>query len=233
PGTAAPGSDYVPVTNTFQFVPRQVTGSFTVPIVDDGVVEPVETVRLLLTNAVGAAPGVWPQAQLSILDGSGNGPFSLYPPILLENGPGVGVLVVRGGATNLPLTLYYNARDGTAVAGLGYQPLSGVFQLAPGERSGYIQGTPINDSIQEGPQDFVLEIRETPDGPLAGSVSITIVDNEFGLGFDVTEVSAFEFLPEVAVHVQCLWDPAAPVQVDYTTRDIGQAKAGLDYLPRS
>jgi uncharacterized delta-60 repeat protein len=227
--------DYRGVTNTLQFSPLQVTRTFSVPLVNDGLPEEGEKVRLGITNVSGAALGGLPAADLLLFDGTGYGSLSLYPPILLEDGPGAGALVVRNGPTNFPVVVYYSTRDGTALAGSDYVPLNGVFQLAPGQTSDYIQVRPLNDSIREGPEDFFLELRETPNGPLLATTRIVITDNELGIGFAVEEpfIARDEDVGSVVVMVSCTWDPEQPVEVDYATRDIGGAVAGLDYVPQS
>ncbi|HXJ55645.1 MAG TPA: Calx-beta domain-containing protein [Verrucomicrobiae bacterium] len=232
PGTATPGSDYLSFSNVLHFGALQVTQSFSITILKDILAEPVETVSLVLTNVVGAAPGAARKADL-LIDGIAGESIAVYPPNLYEDRSEAGFLVVRMGPTNFPLTLYYNTRDGTAVAGLDYQPVAGVFQLAAGVTSGYINLQPLNDSEQEGTEHFFLDLRESAQGPVFLSTPVPIFDNELGMGFVVARPDLVEAQGAVTVYVQCLWDPMTPVQVDYATRELGAARAGADFQARS
>src|SRR4030095_1192054 len=129
------------------FSSLQVTQSFAVALVNDHVAEPLESVRLLVTNITGANPGVWSEAELAIAS-TGAGAISIFPPTLSEQGVAEGCLVARA-ITNLPLTLYYTTQDNTAIAGLDYQPAAGVFELAAGVPSSYIYLQPLNDFLPE------------------------------------------------------------------------------------
>ena len=63
-----PPCDYIPVSGTLAFPPLAGSGVFTVPIVDDGVDEPEETVELALARPVNATPGRPFSATLVIAD---------------------------------------------------------------------------------------------------------------------------------------------------------------------
>jgi autotransporter-associated beta strand protein len=68
-GTATAGTDYTPITGTLIFVPGQTSGRFAVPILDDKVDEPNETVNLELSSPTdGATLGTPDKAVLFIND---------------------------------------------------------------------------------------------------------------------------------------------------------------------
>jgi len=67
-GTALAGTDYVAATGTLTFTAGSTTAAFTVPILDDALDEPDETVILTLSNPVNAALGAPNPATLTILD---------------------------------------------------------------------------------------------------------------------------------------------------------------------
>ncbi len=53
PGTATPGSDYTPVSGTLTFAPGETTHSFSIPLIDDAVGEPAETIQVTLSSITG------------------------------------------------------------------------------------------------------------------------------------------------------------------------------------
>ncbi|HBB88300.1 MAG TPA: hypothetical protein DC047_11850 [Blastocatellia bacterium] len=68
-GSAVAGSEYTPASGTLSFAAGDNFKSFVVPISDDGVVEPVKSLNLALSNALGSATlGTQTSATLSIAD---------------------------------------------------------------------------------------------------------------------------------------------------------------------
>jgi hypothetical protein len=82
-GTAAAGSDYTPVTVTLTFTPGITSRGVSIAILDNAVLEPVETVRLGLSGLVNASPGTPASATLTILDNDAV-QFRLYLPLVLK-----------------------------------------------------------------------------------------------------------------------------------------------------
>ncbi len=57
PNAATPNVDFVPVSETVEFLPGQISATLDVTIIDDTIVEPDETFLLRITDAVGADLG--------------------------------------------------------------------------------------------------------------------------------------------------------------------------------
>jgi uncharacterized repeat protein (TIGR01451 family) len=67
-GTATAGSDYTAQTATLTIPAGQTSASFTIPIINDALSEPAETILLSLSGPSGAALGSPASATLSIID---------------------------------------------------------------------------------------------------------------------------------------------------------------------
>jgi len=67
-GAAFARCDYATTLDTLLFAPGETSKTFTIPLVDDGHVEPEEFVNLRLTSALGATVGAQSSAVLSITD---------------------------------------------------------------------------------------------------------------------------------------------------------------------
>jgi hypothetical protein len=80
-GTAIAGSDYTAVSGTLTFTPGVTSQTFNVPIINDTLKEPNETVNLTLSNAVNATLGLPNPATLTIVDND----HVLYLPVVLKN----------------------------------------------------------------------------------------------------------------------------------------------------
>src|SRR5262249_34361370 len=67
-GTATPGVDYTPTSGDLQFNPGDVVKTFTVPILDDTLVEATETINLALSNPTGGVVDFQATAVIQIKD---------------------------------------------------------------------------------------------------------------------------------------------------------------------
>jgi len=67
-GTAEVGFDYLPASGSLQFAPGETIKYFSVPLVDDGIVERTENINLVLTAADGTALGSPFTSTITILD---------------------------------------------------------------------------------------------------------------------------------------------------------------------
>ncbi|HEY8411955.1 MAG TPA: PQQ-dependent sugar dehydrogenase [Pyrinomonadaceae bacterium] len=67
-GTAEVGFDYLPASGSLQFAPGETIKYFSVPLVDDGIVERTENINLVLSGADGTALGSPFTSTITILD---------------------------------------------------------------------------------------------------------------------------------------------------------------------
>ena len=67
-GSAVAGSDYTPTNGNLSFADGEDSQTFSVPVVDDGLIEANETILLTLSGATGANLGAVPEAVLTITD---------------------------------------------------------------------------------------------------------------------------------------------------------------------
>jgi len=133
-GTATPGLDYLEQHGTLYFG-DQTNATFTVPVLEDTVAEGTETVNLTLSNPFNVNLGVQKTAVLAILSASSGVEFVLAGGAVSENGGSANIVVGRRGDANVTFTVDYSTTtNGTAKAGLDYQPVSGTLTFAPGEK---------------------------------------------------------------------------------------------------
>lgn len=170
-GTATAPGDYNsnPINVTFangDTTPKIVN----IPIVNDTLVEPNETVNLTLTNATGGATlGTQNTATLTILDDD----VPLMKPVAFvaaldptagEPGRADGNATFQfartGGDINTPLTIRYTV-TGTATAGTDYNPLSGTVTIAAGQTvSAPVDVVPLADNRNEPVESIVVKVAE-------------------------------------------------------------------------
>ncbi|MGO9269700.1 MAG: Calx-beta domain-containing protein [Terriglobia bacterium] len=92
-GTAQPGINYSNVTGTLTFNPGETVKTFSVPVVDDGVLNGDTTVHLSLANLVGNAVFVNPSAAtLTVVETDGSLVVPAGSALISESGPVNGVI---------------------------------------------------------------------------------------------------------------------------------------------
>ena len=154
-GSATPNVDYTPVTGTLTFPAGQNRATFTIPIIDDDILDGDETVLIRLSNPSNGTQltAGLADATLTILDDT---PFiQLAAPTytVLENAGVAQISVLRTGSSEGEATVDYQVNSGTAVAGADFTPVSGSLFFANGQAEAFIQ-VPIT-------LDFLLEPDET------------------------------------------------------------------------
>jgi hypothetical protein len=156
------------------FAAGDSTATFRVPVVDDSTGERSETVRLTLSNPTGGASlGTPTTARLTIADNE---------PVVQFTGNWVGgsFEVRRTGPADVTVAVEYAATDGTAVAGVDYEPLAGTLNFAPGVTTRVIPIRIIRDTLVEGDETFTLFLRN-PVGARLGAYRthlMVIKDND-------------------------------------------------------
>ena len=195
----APG-DYTATSGDLTFAPNETNKQFTVPIVDDSVYEGNETFNVTLSNPTGGAAVRAPwTAQVSIQD---NDPapavkFSSANYSANESDGTATLTLTKSGATEVPATVYYKTRDGTATAPSDYtftgDDLSASVTFEPADTSINIEIPLANDGFREPTEAFevyivfassgmgvtpatatVTILDDDPDGPLAPAQAVNI-----------------------------------------------------------
>jgi uncharacterized delta-60 repeat protein len=239
-GSAAAGSDYTDVAGTLAFLESETRMTFTVPILNDFVGEPSETISLALANATGgAAIDIVPEATLTIInDDSGVG-FSSAAYTVNEGvvGGAVVITVTRTGATNGTSTVTYSTANGSATAPADYSARSGVLTFLPGVTVQSFSVAIVEDDLIEPSETFGITLSNlTGSGALnIASTTVTIVDNDFRAGnltFSALSYSVAESGGSLTVNVIRTNGSTGVLTVDYATVS-GTAQAGNDYVAQS
>jgi len=137
-GTAKVGDDYSSTSGTLVFADGQTSKSFTISLKDDNDVEGNETVKLTLTNVVGAKLGDAKEATLTIVDND--------KPADSGNGGSSGGGSISGGQSSVTSrTVKFGGSDGQAAIAS-----TGAAKVTIGSQTIYI-GTQQVSSINQNP----------------------------------------------------------------------------------
>jgi hypothetical protein len=240
--TAVEGQDYTRVSGRLTFGPNVTTRTFTIPIIDDTLVDGLKTVHLFIANSTNGATTALPAfAVLSIHDNdtAGSVQFGLPAFNADENSGLATVTVTRTGGLASGVTVAYATSDGApptgATGGVDYTSTSGVLTFDAGETSRTFAVPIINDALSEGAETVTLALTGAGGGATLGTPAVavlSIVDDEATVRLSAVTYSVNEAAGSATVTVLRTGVLTTPVTVTYAVGG-GSATVTQDYGPTS
>jgi uncharacterized delta-60 repeat protein len=235
---AKAGTDYATTTGTLTFAPGQITATFTVPVMSDGIYLSMNKVfNLALSNPTGGAfLGFQKTAMVTIVetDQPGSLAFSAASYSVAQNGGSITITVTRSNGSAGPVGITYTTSNGTAMAGRDYTSTTGTLNFAAGVTSQNFTVPILNSgTFSSTPLTFNVSL-STPTGgatlgnPSTATVNIGQANPPGAIAFSSATYSVAENAGSVALTVNMGTAAGVPVTVTYTTSD-GTAVAGTDY----
>jgi hypothetical protein len=235
-GSATAGSDYQTAAGTLTIPAGQTTGTITVLVNGDRLVEPNETFVVNLSSSTNAI----------IVDGTGVGTIvddepriSISDTTVTEGNTGgtnATFTVTLSAAYDVPVTVNYATADGTATAGSDYQAAAGALTFAPGETSKTVTVQVLGDRLGEWNETFFVNLSSPTNGVVTDGQGVgTIVDNEPWIYIsDVTksegkkgQTTSFTF----TVTLSAAYDQ--PVTMSFKTTDGTAKTSDNDYVAKT
>ncbi len=231
--TATSGLDYTGFTNTLSFAAQERDKLVSVPILNNSLKQANKTFRVTLSNPVGATIGGRRTATVTIVDNDPGFQFEFASYSVIEDAGVARIGVLRGtDDTNSTITVDFATADVTATNGLDYTGATHTLSFAPGEKVRLVTVPILNDGVKESTKNFRGILSNPTGGAVLGSrttATVTILDNDPGLGFEFSSYPVLENAGAVTVGVLRGNDLAlGPLTVDYATSNL-TAKAGQDY----
>lgn len=176
------GVDYYGFTQIVSFAPNEVEKTVEIGIVNDGLPEPDEDLRLQLFNPVGMTLNR-KSALVRILDDDADVLNAVYieSASVLENiGAPVNVTVRLSSASASTVTVKFKTEDSQALNGIDYYGNYQELRFAPGETRKVVQVTVINDQLREPDKRIALKLFAPENAVLIdnGMASLKILDDE-------------------------------------------------------
>jgi hypothetical protein len=235
-GTATAGSDYQAASDTLTIPAGQTSGTITILVTGDRLVESNKTFFVNLSNLNYGA----------IADGQGLGTIvddepriSIADVTMKEGNSGLTAFaftVSLSVAYDVPVTVNYATANGTATAGSDYQAASGTLTIPAGQTSGTITVQVTGDRLAEPNKTFFVNLSNLNYGVIADAQGLgTIVDDEPRISIsDVTKkegngnkTTLFVF----TVTLSAAYDQ--PVTMSYRTVDGTATTSDSDYIAKS
>ena len=188
---------------------------------------------MTLSNPAGATLGSQKTTTVTIVDNDTGFQFGFASYAVAEDAGVVRISVLRGtDDTNSPVTVDFATTDLSATKGLDYTGTTNTLSFAPGEKVKLVTVPILNDGVKEPTKNFRVTLSNPTGGAVLGSrttANVTIVDNDPGVGFELSSYSVWENASAITVTVLRGSDVAlGPITVDYATSNL-TAKAGQDY----
>ncbi|NCS04944.1 MAG: aggregation factor core protein MAFp3, isoform C, partial [Microcystis aeruginosa G13-11] len=179
-GTANQGSDYNNSPVTVTFANGQTSKTVTIPITDDSIYEPTETVNLTISNPTGGATlGTKQTATLSIIDNDavpGVIQFSNATYSVNENGtPVTAVTLTRSNGSDGAVSVRINLTNGTATAPSDYNNTQVTVNFANGETSKTVNIPIVNDTQFEADETVNLSLSNPTGGAILGTQTTAVL----------------------------------------------------------
>ena len=229
--------DYQSVTGQLVFAEGEVQRSFTIPIIDDVIIEADEFIDIELTNPTqGAELGSIPYTTLVLLSDDSLVSFLTSTNVVTENEVAgrKEIFVVRSGTTNGSVSVNYLSQAGTATAGTDYSNVTDTLTFLPGESVKSFFVPIINDTQPELIETVQLSLTNITSGGQFGIAASTllIVDDDFTPGrfqFSAVNYVVNEYETNIVITVLRTNGTAGIVTVEYETIS-GSAQAGQDFV---
>jgi uncharacterized delta-60 repeat protein len=178
-GTALAGTNYAATTGTLTFAPGQPTATFTIPILDDNIYQPSNSVfNLTLSNPGNVNLGTPKTAIVTIVETDQPGVLALGAGnySVAQNGGSVEITVTRANGSAGPVGISYSTSNGTAVAGTDYTTTQGTLNLASGQTTATFT-IPILNSGVSAPNSttFNVSLSTPTGGATLGSPATAVV----------------------------------------------------------
>ncbi|MEM7113031.1 MAG: Calx-beta domain-containing protein [Chloroflexota bacterium] len=231
---ATPVLDYDPISTTLSFAPGETVKNIEITIVDDQLDESGESIELTLSNLVNGDPGLLLETEVEIDDND-------QPPTLAfssadfvaDESDGTATITVQLSApSDRTASVDFEASDGTALAGLDYQPITGTLSFPAGTLTQTFEIELIDNDQFEATETVILSLLNPSKSdlgePSVATLSITDADGLPTLSFRVSEIEVAEGAGKVSIPVVLSEAVGITASVDYVTIE-GTATAGSDF----
>jgi len=233
-GTAVQGEDYVSVRTTVVFAPDQASRTVNIPINNDNVDEPDETINIALESPTGGAILGSPiNGIVTITDDDEQPVLSVSNVTQSEGNVGTTAFtftVTLSGQSSQAVTVNYSTADGSATAS-DYTAVQGTLTFDPGQTTKQVTVLVAGDYNSEPNETFFLNLT----GPVGATLGVaqgvgTINNDDVGGAFRFTSsnYSVGEASGSITITVQRTGGLANGATVQYATAN-GTAIAGQDY----
>lgn len=190
-GTATAGSDYTAVSGSLVFADGETTKTILLPIANDGVTEPDETLRIFLTGYTDLETlGFSPVTTVTIQDN--NTQLYIFSTTVLFEPPGFidfpegdsgttnrTVFFRLSAQTSRTVSVDFNSQGSTATSGVDFGAVNGTLTFAPTVTKRTVTVPIIGDTLDEPNETFAIVLSNPVNAALAQTfATVRILDDD-------------------------------------------------------
>ena len=224
--TATAGQDYVTISETLTFSENIDERILFVQILDDGISEGTESLKLSLSEqSDGAELGPQAEAELIILDNEGppTVQFSTTTYEAVESSSTIPIIITLYPPSAGDVYVDFETSAGTAASGVDYYDVVKTIRFRPGQESKQIAITLVDDALDELDETIHLKLFDVLYADLGASEAIlTLLDDDDppSVQFSTGAYFAQEGDPTAPLTVTLSAATSLTVTVDYTVVEI-------------
>ena len=220
---------------SLSFEPGRTVRTVRVPIIDDTLIEPIETLQVILTNPVSLDLAA--ERELIALidnDAAPGAPVFWIGDAQVSESEGLArVVVALERPSDGPVFASIGSSSGTATSDADFAPVSGFVTFAPGEVRQTLLIALTDDAQPEPPEVFNLQLNSPGLGLVRdGNGTVTIAGSDDAVAarpdLSVEQVRATESEPWLEVVLRLSQPAAAPITLTYSTTNV-TATSPADY----
>ena len=232
-GSARSGTDYQAISGKLTFAPGETSTAVRVPIIDDDLDEPIETMALTLSNPAHATL-LDPEATGTIIDNDAPPALSVADTAGPESLEELAFLVSLDHRGARQIVVDYATSDGTAKAPSDYRGTTGRLTFASGDTVSTIFVGVVDDALDEPAfENFTVVLSNPANATLSDpDATGTIQDDDGEATLAVSDATASEADGVLAFTVTLGGTTSLPVSVDYATVE-DTATETVDYADAS
>jgi CSLREA domain-containing protein len=228
-GTATAGQDYTSASGLLSWGNGiSASQTFTIPITDDSLDEPDETVSITLSNATGGATiGNPASAVLTITDNDPAPSLSINDVSQAEGNSGTtnfNFTVTLSAASGQTVSVNYATANGTAQAGSDYLSVNGLLTFTPGQTSKPVTVQVNGDTQFEPNETFFVNLSNATNATIGKSQGTGTIVNDDAVPpptvqFSQASTTVQEDLTAITVTVTRSGDTSGASSVEYQSVD--------------
>ncbi len=242
-GQAVAGQDFLPPTeNTLTFEPGQRFATYSLPILNNQIVQGNRSLQLRLQNPSSTSILGTPRVSTLTIFDNDPGPqptqflqFEMTNFNVLENARDAVITVTRTGSQDGRVTVNFATSDGTAIAGTDYNATQGTLVFNDGEATKSFTVRVRDNDVMDGNRNFFVTLSGSTASVIGtpATTTVTIIDDETPLAgffqFSQSNFTVNEAAGEAVLTVTRLGG-FGPATINFLTTG-GTAVPGVDFQP--